>query len=159
MWPNTTIDDVDVSWMTKDEALTSIKEKNPRKLPMAVSLTVDDITIATSSAFLELQVNYQASVDQAFAHPAKNKNPLIGIPNLISTYFSDKVKNTETPLTYNSQNLDAFVAQIAGMVDTQDLEPKASLKYSGTPSSLSINPGGVGRKVSQESTARGSSQP
>lgn len=153
IYPNIFIGETNVGGLTKQQAETLLSRQqqqflNNTNYPLTVA--VNDISISSSSAELGLHQTHKDSIDQAFKI-ARSKNPIKNIKQLAQLISRPQTVSLHT--TYEAQQVATMVKELAKKVDIIGVEPSAKLQYSGSPSSLIINPGKIGREVQQNLTS------
>ena len=148
--PNTSIDGVAIGGLSFDEAETLLADSQEAVVPnTAITLSVDDIFVSSSSAELALRHNTAYVLEIAALH-GKESSFLTRMIQLTRSLFipTKLTTNLEIP----QEQRTALIEQLAKKVDIQGQEPAATLRYSGTPSSLTIFAGSIGREISLEET-------
>lgn len=146
-YPGVYVDAVHVGGLTLAEARDQMPQTT---LPDGVlTLQVDDISVASSSAELGLHRDYDQALTAAFAAGREGALPdrLITIADLHfrPTYFLSGV-------AFNPAQTQAMIAELARAVDAAPTPSSAQLKTSGVASSLTLDPGTAGRELELERT-------
>ncbi|HEX7018093.1 MAG TPA: VanW family protein [Patescibacteria group bacterium] len=141
------LDGVDLSGLTKDEALIRLTQAAPAPPAHSITLQVDDIQLSSSSAELAATYSYLESLDEAYA---------IGRTGFLLTRLVTIIQTRINPVTvqswvkYDQEKLHQFIAEYSKKVNIEGEAPQAELLYSNTPDSLTIHPGKPGRKVKSD---------
>lgn len=147
--PNVYINSIPVGNLTYPEALEQLKTQTPDPPQSQVTLRVDDITIASSSAELGLHYDYD-EVLASFEKTATQGRLRDQLKWRLRPLFSSL--STEVKPHYEQEKLTQFISQLNQKVAYQGIEPSVTLKRSGNPNSLEIFPGKHGREINSAST-------
>ncbi len=144
IYPGVKIDNIEVGGLTRNQAFRLLEHELELPEEHSISIRVDDIKLSSSSAELEISRKYDEAITQAFE---------VG---RIGSYFSKTWIITKasfapiqfkTKLVYHPEKLEFFVNELKKKVDLVGHSPKANLRYSGSPYSLTIDPGEAGREL------------
>lgn len=145
----TTINGVSLGNMEVNEAKKVLKEQFITPPEHTITLRVDDILMASSSA--QLGANYET--DEAV-------NTLVKVPEtaalhwkvftVIRRYFTPQ--NISLRISYRPEKLESFISAFKNQVDIPNVESRLVLATSGAPATLSIVQGTIGRAVIAEKT-------
>lgn len=149
-YPGVLVDGVQVGGLTIAQARERLPQENdaPEKV---VTVHVDDIEVASSSAELGLHRNYAAALEAAMK--VGKQGPL---PHRLTTITDLQFRpvHISSSLSYDPDKVTELVTELAQRVDTPATEPFAELKTSQVASSLIIHPGTPGRELDQAATAQ-----
>lgn len=149
LFPNTYINEIDVSQLTLNEALITLEEQKYELPEHLVTLKVDDILIASSSTQLEHKMNYQNAIQTTYLSQHKN-NSLKTAFAALSAFFS---KTTVTaPTTYSQDKLKEMIVELNNNVELIGENPSVTLYTPNYSSTLSIFEGTPGRTIKTEDT-------
>lgn len=150
-YPHVLIDSIPVAGKTPEEAQDLLREQQKTVPAFSVTLGVDDISIASSSAELGFRRTHEKAFAQAMAVGRKEHffakwwrllSPNAVMREFASTYEFDQEKVTQ------------LIQELAKRVDVVGEEPAAKLRVSQSAGSLEILRGKVGRAVNQEETQK-----
>lgn len=149
MLPRTTINSIDVSGMTIETATTLLEQELIPPKNEEVTVFVDDISVATAAASLNVAYTIDDTSREAFVR-GKEGSVTTRFWQIVTSYFSP-VEYT-TPLTYDQERLTDFLTDLSLAVDVIGEQPAVKLATTGKASSLSVNPGEPGRVVDVAAT-------
>jgi len=147
--PNISIDNQTIGGLTALAAREILFTQMPLPEEHQLQLRANDIVVSSSSAELGMTRTIDAQLEQAFA---------VGRQGSIWRRSRDfakalfKKQSFTTQLTYHDASLRELIASLAKQIDYAGAQPRATLRYSGSPNSISIDPGKFGRKLSQAAT-------
>ncbi len=148
---NVIIDGINITDMTPQQAHETLETKMNEEIqkPVSITLKVDTITTSSNSADLKLTKKYEDAITTAYELGRKG-SPLEKFLDVALTYIHplEHAVNFE----YDEQEATKLIANLAKKVDIEGVEPQAKLRYSGSPASLTIIKGEIGRKVEQKKT-------
>lgn len=144
IYPGLTINDIAVRGLSKGAALERLELAAPLPPTYQVTVSVDDISVSSSSAQLGLHYEYQKTIDEAFA-VGRTGSWWERARAIVQTHLQSV--DLTTPLAYDSDRVSELMAALVKQVDTPYQEPKAQLSTSGAPASVHITQGVVGRAV------------
>ncbi|MBU0576063.1 VanW family protein [Patescibacteria group bacterium] len=151
IYPGIKIDDVPIGGLTPAEAKQLLAQQLPKPTTRQVTLSVDDIKLASSSAELGLFREHNQSLAQAY-EIGRVGFPLKRLWVLTKASFIPLEFHTQ--LEYDEAAVVSFVSEFEKLVNLVGDEPTAKLKYSGSPTSLVIDPGKPGREIVLNDTVR-----
>ncbi|MDA1080008.1 MAG: VanW family protein [bacterium] len=149
MLPNIYIDELPVGGRTALETRELLIAATQLPAEHTLTLSADAISISSSSAELGVQRLIDTELEQAFA-VGRQGSLVERIGIFLQAFF--KQQHFSTKLAYQPQQLTDLTSALASEVDILGTEPSARLRYSGTPQSLTIEPGSFGRKLNQAAT-------
>ena len=149
IYPGIKIDNIEVGGLTKNQARQLLEHE--LKLPPEYSITikVDDIELASSSSQLKIDREYNQAIIQAY-EVGRVGFPLNKLWVLAKASLHPIKLNTR--LIYDNDHVKSFVEEIKKQVDLIGHNSKATLGYSGSPSSLTIDRGKPGRELLTDET-------
>lgn len=159
--PKTYFENIDVSGLTKQDALTEIKnelEQN-NKTDFEITLKVEESTVAslpaTEITFPAKEIGFRREIDQnvseAFDQFHKNIS-LLTPGKLFFTLTQEKrlvLKNA-----FDQEKVASQAAQLAQKIDREGHDASATLGKSGKENTLKIDPGEIGLQLDQEKTVQ-----
>ena len=134
-YPRTYIDHVNVGGLSKTEAEQKLASKQ-----VPLQIIYDPNLIEETSIKLTLQDNFTQTLEQALSY-AKQQNFFKALPKIWQR------KDFYTQATINEEELLKALAELAERFDLDQQTASATLKQSGNPQSLVINPGAAGRQL------------
>lgn len=140
-YPRTYIDHVNVGGLSKTEAeqkLASNWSTASKQVPLQI--IYDPNLIEETSIKLTLQDNFTQTLEQALSY-AKQQNFFKALPKIWQR------KDFYTQATINEEEMLKALAELAERFDLDQQTASATLKQSGNPQSLVINPGAAGRQL------------
>lgn len=142
--PNSFIDDISVSGMNAESALQTL-ENNTRNLEAhELTVTFEDTQFSTSSASLGHSIDHKSAVETAL-NSQKSSNKIHRVISIFNSYSNKKYY--DSPTKYDSEKLRSFLDTVNTEVEILGENPKAELKISHNPDSISIFPGKTGLKT------------
>lgn len=138
------IDSVDVSRLTKAEALQKLQE-NTVVPSTTVTLQLDQTSLASSSAALGVHHEYDDTLETALQW-GRSSTIINNIATIFSTYT--QAKNFESPLAFDTELTTAFTKQYATLADHPGKNPSAHLENG----KIIIDAGAFGQAVNIEQT-------
>lgn len=147
--PNTIISGINVGNTTPEDAISLLQASHPEPESFEVSLRVDDITVASSSADLEYRIPVEQTVKSVFA-AQNSSHAWLRIPELMSR--SIKSERHALHPQYNLEKINTLVALLKQKVDIEGVEPHATLEKNGVQASIEISPGSIGRMIVVDET-------
>jgi vancomycin resistance protein YoaR len=140
------IDGVNVSKMTKPEALLAINNAPPSPFAVEmITLKTENASIASSAAQLGLHRSTESIVDQAYM-VGRSNSIIENIQTFISSYFSGR--SLQSTLAYEPEKVQEFVTLLATQAYTPDQKP--SMNYSNKV--VNVFAGKYGRSIQIEET-------
>lgn len=149
IYPNIFIEEVPVGGLTQEQALQKIQDAQ-RSLPLQnITLTVDDIAIASTSAQLGAKSDFTSAVEAAYKYGRNGSmdQRLITLTNLFR-----QQENILIHTEYDLNELQLMISKLKESVDIEGFSPSAQLAYSGSSTSLTIDSGKDGRELEAEPT-------
>ncbi len=149
IYPGVNIDQVDVGGLTPDQAQQLLEHKLALPPEYTLTLRVDDIKLASSSSQLHLHREYQAAINQAYN---------LGRVGFGLSRFWAITKASFTPLklhtklAFDLNKVKFFTQELKKQVDLIGHNPQATLRWSGSPTTLAIDPGEPGRELLVDKT-------
>lgn len=147
--PNTWINDVEVGGLTHAQAGDILKQKASPPANHVVVLTVDDISIASSSSDLQVYFDFNEPIEEISSR-TQTGSLRSQVATLLSHLSSDSY--FQAPLKYDAQQLDNLVLELDRVVAYPGSTPSAKLVTSGNPASIEINRGERGREIDRQET-------
>lgn len=149
--PNTSVDSIDITGLTPDQALKKISENSPPLPDGTLTLTLDEVTTATQSASLRPYRNTHAVLQQLYAeqHP---QNVVKKVTITLTALREPTAYHTQ--VRYNETLIRNFIQEAGSFAVKEGTYPSATLARTNTPSSLSIYPGRYGRELEIEATVQ-----
>jgi len=147
IYPNTTIENVDVSSLSKEAALQKIEKEFKLDSNHQITLQHADTEIATKAGSLNLDYDYQRAVNMAFNH-GHSKNIVTKATDLLTTPF--KKNNHQLVTTVDTAAVEKLITSFAKQIAVPGSKPTATLQTSGAPASLEIENGSYGLEVDTE---------
>lgn len=144
IYPGVEIDQISVGGLTKDQAHQLLEKRAALVESYSIEVMVDDIKIASSASQLEISRDFTPAIEQAYkiGRVKSLLNNLWTLTKISLTPF-----NLTTRLTYDQKKVNELVEELRRKVDLDGHNALATLKYSGSPYSLTIDPGQPGRTV------------
>lgn len=142
IYPNTTINGISVGGMTIEEAIAKLEKEKPDIPDGEIVVVVDDISVSSQSADLDLKYRYDETVENAFSI-GKSGSPIQKLTNLMLSMTSRR--NLTTNPSYDDAKLEEMLTNLQLAVDIIGEPPSASLARSGVASTLEIYAGSPGR--------------
>lgn len=147
--PNISINSINVSNLTYEEALSHLKDQSPTPQSQLVTLTVDDISVASDSSQLGVHYNYQKLLTEL-----KTKATTGRLRDQITwrvrpLFFP---QSYAVPLSYEADKVLQFLEELNKQIEYPGNEPAATLSVSGNENSIKIFPGKRGRTIDSEAT-------
>lgn len=150
IYPNTYIDNVNVSGLRIEDAITKLKEKSI--VPdHDLILVVDDIKISSTSAELGATINFSEVSTKAFNSTRENSKYKTRL-NLLKTLFNKR--HFESKITYENDKLKNLINELNKNIEIVGKNPEISLKISGNEDSVVVFKGEPGRTLNIEQTAK-----
>ncbi len=149
--PNTFIKGVLVEGLTRDEAVNELTNTYKSPNEFFVTLAVDDISTTISSSDMEIHYPIEKTVDAAFTQ-SRFKNQWLLLFSLIQSYFYPHTYALSPE--FSDEKIMQAAFDLKQQVDIEGVEPSATLKQSGVPSTITIDPGSFGRSVDATSAAQ-----
>ncbi|MCA9373506.1 peptidoglycan binding domain-containing protein, partial [Candidatus Woesebacteria bacterium] len=149
IYPNISIENIPVGGLTKDQALQKILSQESELPAQTLELAVDNITLASESAQLGANYDTQSAIDTAynFGRTKTLDKRLLTLAKLLT-----KKENIPVTVRYDLDALQLMTEKLKERVDIEGAAPEAQLAYSGSPASLTIEPGKDGRELAVEPT-------
>ena len=151
IYPGIEIDNINISGLTRDQAQQLLKQELPPPPEHSLVIEVDDIELASSSSQLKISRRYNQAIAQAY-DVGRVGFPIKRLWALTKASFVPL--EFETELVYDQAKVEFFIQEFKKQVDLVGSNPKAVLNYSGSPSSLVINPGVPGRELMSKETTQ-----
>lgn len=147
-YPGIEIDGVSVAGLTRDQARNKLLTST---LPnQQIILSVDDITISSSSAQLDIHHNVDQAIEQAFRQ-GRNKSFINNLIDITKLQFQPQAYQTSFDL--NQDKIAQMIKELALLVDQDGEKPSAILHYSNNSESIEVFAGKVGRRIEVSPTA------
>lgn len=150
IFPGVMINNISVAGKTTEEALEILNRELP-SLPSAVVLTVDDISVASTAAELELHYELPIVVNQAYEY-GRVGFPLYRLWLIVKSQLQPVEFIPE--VRYNQEKMMALANQLSTLVNIAGKKPQATLRQTFSTASLDIHPGKIGRELDLEETQR-----
>ncbi len=151
IYPGIEINNVNVSGLTRDQAQQLLKHELKLPAEYPTTIKVDDIELASSSSQLKISREYSQAIAQAY-DVGRVGFPIKRLWTLTKASFVPLKFNTL--LVYDQAEVEFFVKEFKKQVDLVGYNPKAKLRYSGSPTSLIIDEGEPGREILSEETTQ-----
>lgn len=150
LFPNTYINSINVSGLNLPEGIKVLEKHRVELDSHEFILSVDDISLASSSAELGYTTNFNQAIQDVYTKQHKN-HP---IKNSFNALLSFVQKNEATaPQKYDENKLAEFLTQFNQKVELIGENPSVSLKVSNSANSIVVFPGDAGRELDNNSTA------
>lgn len=147
--PNIEVSGVDISWMPYSKAERTLRSQLGTPPGHQVVVRVDDIEVASNSA--ELGAYYDvADTLNHFKASSQETQPVPRFKWLLNQLFSETI--TQAPLRYDDEKMNELLTALNAKVAYSDEIPQATLATQGSPQTLTINPGKMGRTLDVETT-------
>jgi len=150
----TKIENIDVSSLTKEEAASKIKSALGKQREFQITLKVIDSDqkdqvsqVATTSGGIGFERTIEKSTAEAFAQSHLGfslKRPF----RLFSLLTAEK--NYQIENIFEKKEVESLVLSLSELADEEGNNPFASLKKTGQPKTLIVNPGKEGFEVDQK---------
>ncbi len=147
IYPGIYIDTISVGGLTKKEATVVLNQQLPPLSEQTITLSVDDINISSSSSELGVRYGLDEAVTNAYQ---QGKEGSLWNKLTRTTQMFFQPQQFTIPVVYDTQAMETFVTELNKRVETPNKEPQAELAYSNSPSSLTIDPGLIGRTITSE---------
>lgn len=151
IFPGVTINTLEVSGLTPSEAKLLLTKKVKTPQEYQITLRIDDIYLASSSAELGLKPDLQTAIDQAYN---TGRSPSLFKSFWELTKLSFHHQDFSINWQYDESRLNNFIDQFKKKVNLDGENPSAELLYSHSPGSLQIHPGIPGREVLESETQK-----
>lgn len=143
------IDGIHVGGLTQAEARQLVLQKTTadtteQLTSSLITLVVDDISVSSSAAQLQIEKEYAGVLSEAF-QVGRTGFPLTRIATVFRLRTNHQ--NFESDWKVSAENIEPLIASLAAQVDVEGKVPAATLTYSGNPESIVIEPGFIGRAV------------
>lgn len=147
-YPGTTIDQVDVTGLTRGEALVALQQQ--AKTPShTLTLTFEDQQLSSSSAELGLTRHFETALSAATQ--ANHTQPLPDRILQVVGWQKQKL-SLNSNLNYNEEKLAEMMTAFNQKVALPDTEPAATLTTSGNAASIKVITGKRGRELNTTAT-------
>ncbi len=150
LFPNTYINSIDVSGMSMEQSIAVLSDRKEQLDEHQFVVSIDDITLASSSAELGYTTDVIQAVSDAFLVQHEN-HPIINSVSALTSYF--KKSKFTAPKKYDETKLSEFIVLFNQKVELIGEKPGVTLKVSGSPNSIVVFSGKAGRSVAQKETA------
>jgi vancomycin resistance protein YoaR len=149
----TKIENIEVSSLTKTEAISKIKNALGQKRDFQIAIKVaadyqnnEESQIPINSNRIMFEMNIEESVEEAFAqnHLGFSLKSPLRLFSLITKEKSYQIKNT-----FEKQAAQNTILSFSNLIDDKGNDPYASLKKTNQPKTLLINPGKEGLEIDQ----------
>ncbi len=150
-YPGVKLNGAEVNGKTKAEVKELLMTQENQLAPFSITLHVDDIQVASSSAELGGHYNQDEVIEKGFK-VGRNQSFFTRVWRVISPWPS----SVEFNMTYqlDQEKLNQLLSGLAAKVDIAPEEPSAILKFSQSAGSLKLLPGKSGRRVDQAETIK-----
>lgn len=148
-FPGLRIDGVSIEGLDKAQARELLAQRAAALPETTITLRVDDIALASSSGQLGLHRSYDQALERAWS---------VGHSGSLFTQVTSGAwllfwpRDYQSELGFEARKVAELVERFSLLVNTPDTRPAATLKYSGSPQSLSIFAGAPGRAVVVDQT-------
>ncbi len=149
--PRTTINGLDVGGMTYEEAKQNLQLSNQQPPAHTLTLSVDDIVVASQSGELGSSYDFSRLLD-SIEQTTHDGSLSTQLNCLLSSLF--KPASYLASATYDEAALDAMIAELNKLVSYGGTTPQATLEISGNPESITIIPGSFGREIDRDETKK-----
>jgi vancomycin resistance protein YoaR len=148
IFPNkTTINSIDISLLSKQEAKTKITTALGEKADFSLTLELNERKIASNSSQIDFKYLIDETIDDVFIKSHNDltlKKPL----KLFASLFNNKDFSLRNE--FNHEKIKDIVSEFSDKVDQKGHKPFASLNKTNKANSLKIDPGEIGLEVSQK---------
>lgn len=148
-YPGIYIDGVAAGGKTKTQIKDELLSKENDAPSFSLTLSVDNIQVASSAAQLGGHYDYDTTIEQAY-NAGRNEPLLAQVWRVVSPWAQDIALTT--PYQLDDEMLKQQIDVLAAQVDVPAEQPSAVLKISGVPGSLKIMPGTSGRELNKTET-------
>lgn len=146
-YPQTFINGVDVSNLTVSAAQEKLTTTLPAPPNFELVLTFNQASVASSSSQLQASYPYPAAVAEIF-----QKTHQTSFWQQLTQTFGTKQQNFTTAITLNAPAVEALVTDLAKKTDKPGTPATVTLKTSGSPAALTIQPGVSGEVIDRAAT-------
>lgn len=119
------IDSVNVSGLTKPQALVKLNQQTLPPLTQQITLSVGTTTVASSAADLGLHKEYDSAISQAFQY-GRSQGLVQNMKNVLGSYVQGR--NFTAPLAFDPLKVQDFVTLLSTQVHQSGESPYAQLK-------------------------------
>lgn len=146
-YPQTTINGVDVSNLSLAAAQEKLQSERPTPPEFTLVVVAEQTSVASRSSELQALYAYTTAVPEIFA-AQQQVHPWQKLARLVIT----KPQSFSVPIVVNSEHTTALVATLAQETNKPSVPAAVTLKYSGSQSSITIQPGIPGNVLDQPAT-------
>lgn len=149
-FPNTYINSINVSGLSLSKAIVLLESQKQELSPHQLVLSIDDISLASSSAELGYSTDFIKTAQSVFTQQHQESPIKVAVNSLLS-YFQ---KNEYEALTkYDAKKLEEFLTMFNSNVEIIGANPSVELKVSNSANSIVVFPGKPGRELNKDQTA------
>ncbi len=109
MYSGISIKGVDISGLTKDEAINTLNEFLSKKLSDDIILKKDDFEISINPEQIDLKINIEKAVNEAY-NIGRSGNIVKNNYEIIGSFFSKR--NIDAEISYNTEMLEKLVSEL-----------------------------------------------
>lgn len=150
LFPGISINNTPIGSLTQEEAVAFLTYHQTELPNSSLVLRVDETRVATSSTQLKLQRAFSDTVAKAF--DLGHTGPWWQrVKEAVTLSFSPTTLTA--PLEYDKTELANLISTLKKKIDIEGVRPAASLKTTGSATSLVIEPGSFGRELNATATA------
>jgi len=150
MFPNTYINNIDVSGLSLSDTLKLLEDHRIELDSHEFILSIDDISLASSSADLGYTTNFSKAVNQVYTQQ-HTQNRFSNIFSSLLSYL--KRHEYEADKKYDDSRLKDFLSIFNQKVKLIGENPSVELKVFGSPNSIVVSQGIPGREVNNLETS------
>lgn len=151
LYENTYINSIDVSGKDIQTSIKILEEHKEVLGSHKFTLSIDDISLASTSAELGYTTDFTMAVNDVFTKQHEN-NQVINKVNSLLAFF--KKTQVTAPKSYDLEKLKNFMSLFNKKVELIGSNPVVELKVSGSPNSIVVDPGKPGRELNKISTSK-----
>lgn len=145
------IDGINVSGLTTEEALERLKSAPPDIPDTTITLSYENMEIASTGAQLGIKRNFNPSIEQAFTL-GRERSLIHKASSLTQSLFQGK--HFTSTLTVSVEPATQMVEALTPLVEKEGREPQALLGKSNSPTTLTVVNGELGRFINYQDTVQ-----
>jgi vancomycin resistance protein YoaR len=150
LFPNTYINSINLSGLQLTEGINLLEEQRVELDSHEFTLSVDDISLSSSSAELGLTTDFNTAIQEVYKKQHKDNSFINSINALLAFFQKNEVTASQK---YEESKLEGFLNHFNQKIELIGENPSVSLKISNTPNSIIVFPGKPGRELEKESTS------
>jgi len=149
--PKTTIDGVPVGGLHPEEARAIVLKSQPPLTSGVISLAFDEQSWTSSGSDLGLHRSIDSTIEEVFTK-THSSSRITQLTEIVSMFFEGK--SYESTYQFNPELVASFVESVRPEIETAGTTPSATLRFSNSPLSISIDRGKYGREIRTSETAQ-----